>query len=107
MPLTFVTTAIKRINKGGLGTKYRWKDGKPATGTDYIIFKCPSCLKRNKQSLYESPYTTPQQTVAFTCNNSTCRSTVEVNLPIADRVGKLIISPDEYRERKKLIHASS
>lgn len=105
MPLTFTTTALKRTNKGGGSYK-----GRKDTGTDYITFMCPACSTRNKQSLYEAPYTTKEKTVAFVCKNSKCRSAVEVSLPIADRIGSLIISPAEYgrrkQETKKIIHGN-
>lgn len=101
--LTFVTTALKRVNKGG---GFNPKTQKKDTGTDYIIFKCPSCSQRNNQSLYEAIYSTPEQSVAFKCRQ--CRATIEVNLPISDRVGSLIITPEEFNRRKqenrKIIH---
>lgn len=100
MPLTFVTTAVKRVNHGGFvdGTGKRH-------ATDYIVFNC-MCSQRNKQSMYDAVYTTPTGQTAFKCKK--CRAVNEVSLPLEDRKGSLIISPEQFKRQKqetrKIIH---
>jgi hypothetical protein len=102
------TTALKIVNKGG-GTMRRWvpvEDDpsklrameKKDTGTDYIVFVCPSpkCGHRNRQSMYEAEnYHTPgEDRIPFRCR--ICRRLIEVTRPY---VAKRIILSDEPARR--------
>lgn len=93
MALTFQATAIKRVNRG------------PGT-SDYTVFQCPGCSRRNKQSLYEARYKTPEMRIGFKCKG--CGAIVEVILALSQQNVKFIVSPEEYaasRQAKPLVSA--
>lgn len=99
MPLTFTVTAIKLVNHGGFVDQAGKRQA-----TEYVVFVCPGCSQRNKQSMYAARYKTPLAQVAFDCWK--CQSTVEVAAPLSKRQGSLIISPDEYKAQKKIAQAA-
>jgi DNA-directed RNA polymerase subunit M/transcription elongation factor TFIIS len=70
---------------------------KTDTGSDYVIFRCPSCGRRNNQCAYDMLNYKPanEDVIPFKCK--VCRRTVEVSRPPAE-IGNqsLIMAPDEF-----------
>jgi hypothetical protein len=95
--LAYRATALKVTNKGANKVYPEWK-GTKATGTDYVTFECPGCKKRNRCSMYDAKFTTPDKRIAFACKH--CYSVVEVALPISSGVG-LIVTPEQYRKEQQ------
>lgn len=79
--------ALKVVNKGG-GRKCRTQNigggqrviytGPKEMGTDYIVFNCPGCDSRNKQSVYQCKGRAGNS-LSFKCNR--CRREIEVSPP--------------------------
>jgi len=94
--LTLEVNAIKVISKGGGIYK-----GKKQSPTHYVIFNCPKCDRRNKQSMYEALYVpTNNERLPFKCKR--CGTVVEVKpitLP-ADPAPptKLLVTPEEFSQ---------
>lgn len=102
--------ALKIVNKGGGrkctteklgGGRRRIKLGDKQKGTDYIVFNCPGCGKRNKQSAYQCKGRAGNS-LSFKCNG--CLREIEVEAPIpvpaliiganAPGVGSALLGPD-------------
>jgi transcription elongation factor Elf1 len=91
--------AEKIVNKGG-GMKGQkvWKTHKETingkeeevhyqerveiktTGSDYIVFNCPACSKRNNRVAYDAKVEEDGKVLVFRCNK--CLTMVEVKRPI-------------------------
>lgn len=58
---------------------------KRVKGSDYIIFNCPGCDSRNKQSMYQTKGKA-DDALSFRCNR--CRREIEVSrpTPVPDRI---------------------
>jgi transcription elongation factor Elf1 len=55
--LILPTIAMKVINKrGGIETRRRagWGFYRKVSGSDYVVFVCPHCSRRNKRSIHEA-----------------------------------------------------
>ena len=48
--------------------------------SDYVVFCCPLCGKRNKQCVIEARYRTAEMAYGYTCNK--CCAQVEVKRPL-------------------------
>ena len=89
-------TALKVVNKGGgfptktvvditkdeLGAEHRshrhLQSRNRIKGSDYVIFMCPGCGKRNKQSVYQMKGRAGQS-LSFKCNK--CCREIELTPP--------------------------
>jgi len=79
--LTLEATAIKVITKGGGIYK-----GKKESPTHYVVFNCPKCDRRNKQSMYEALYVpTNNERLPFKCQTMPHRCGSEADHAAADR----------------------
>jgi hypothetical protein len=103
------TRAIKIENRGpclvskeiNLGNG--WHKNLPPekhTGTDYIVFNCPKCGRRNKQSMYDSKGAAGDS-VSFKCKM--CRIEVEVARPVP---AHLIVSSNAPTQKSGLVDAA-
>jgi transcription elongation factor Elf1 len=98
--LVFQTTAVKVINNGGgyptktitqeieIGPlkekkkiRRRMISAKRVKGSDYIVFNCPRCNKRNKKCVYDAKGQTEDGRLSFKCHS--CYSEVEVQRPMS------------------------
>jgi transcription elongation factor Elf1 len=98
--LVFQANAIKVVNNGGgyptktimqeievgpLKTKKKIRrrmiSAKKVKGSDYIVFNCPRCGKRNKSCIYNAKGQTEDGRLSFKCNG--CYSEVEVQRPMS------------------------
>jgi hypothetical protein len=73
---------VREYSKDEFGRKrYRLRqDTLKSTGSDYVVFECPRCGKRNNQSMYQAVGPVGD-TVLFRCNATGCRQKVEVAKP--------------------------
>ena len=94
--LVLQTRALEIENKGGgkfrkivreevkdpFGRKgYRMRENTyKAAGSDYAVWNCPRCGKRNRQSMYQACGPVGD-TVLFRCNSTGCRQQCEVARP--------------------------
>jgi hypothetical protein len=82
---------VKIIGEDGRPTMQCWRKlrtEQKTTGTDYIVFHCQKCGKRNKQSAYDAKDTEDKGSIlVFRCNG--CRILNEVKRPIG------LATPDE------------
>ena len=108
MPGIILSTQCERlVNKGGgyptktvteevkdpFGRKHKYhkhyEARKKLPGTDYVIFNCPGCGKRNKRSAYEVKGSVGNM-LSFKCNG--CRREIEVARTTAP-VPNIIVAP--------------
>jgi len=100
MTLTLLTHAIKIRNSGGgyptktvkeqisipgarkIYSKTKMISKKRETGSDYTIFNCPLCNKRNSACVYAAKEKSQDGRLVFRCNG--CYSDVAVQRPIGD-----------------------
>ena len=91
------TKALKVTNSGGgspsktfnIGRGQRTTQTWPKQkGTDYVIFNCPGCGKRNKHSMYEVKGKAGDM-LSFRCHG--CYNTIDVEPPKAT---KIILDPN-------------
>ena len=109
--IILTTPIIKLCNKGG-----GWMHGdaknekgekiivsKKFEGTDYVVFVCPHCHQRNKQSLFATDYSV-KGFVGIKCRM--CRGSVELFTPISKTQAPLIITPEEFSREKQKQHGN-
>jgi predicted RNA-binding Zn-ribbon protein involved in translation (DUF1610 family) len=84
--------SLKIVNKGGGrkcttenlgGGRRRTQYGPKTKGTDYVVFDCPGCGKRNKQSAYKCKGRAGNS-LSFKCNK--CYREIEVAAPIESKI---------------------
>ncbi len=105
-------TADAVVNKGGGIKDRKIRDlpdnkikfqRKKDTGSDYVVFHCPRCGKRQKRCVWDCKYTTDSGELIFGCNQG-CDIDIEVAHPPKkeDKPSvKLIMTPDEYRRTRQ------
>lgn len=74
---------MKVFGEDGKKTLQCWRKVRTetkATGTDYIVFHCQKCNKRNKQVAYNAKTEDKGSVLVFRCNG--CRMLNEVKRPI-------------------------
>jgi len=104
--------ALKIVNKGGgfptktvmetfkneLGVEYKkhrhYRSRERVKGSDYIVFNCPGCDQRNKQSAYECKGRAGES-LSFRCNK--CGREIELHAPV--QVPVVITDPNVATHR--------
>ncbi len=95
--LVFQTQAIKITTKRGFISP---QTGERVPGSDYAIFKCPGCLKRNNQCVVNCLYQMDDGVLVFRCNQG-CGREIEVSKPQAKAPEQaLIVTPEEFEREK-------
>lgn len=95
--LVLQTQAIKIIKKAGFISP---QTGERVTGSDYAVFKCPGCLKRNNQCVVNCLYQMDDGVLVFRCNQG-CGREIEVRKPQAEAPEQtLIVTPQEFEREK-------
>ena len=97
--LVFQTQAIKITTKRGFISP---ETGKRVKGSDYVVFKCPGCHRRNNQCVVNCLYQMDDGMLVFRCNQG-CGREIEVSKPQAkDQVPEriLIATPEEFEREK-------
>lgn len=96
--LVFQTQAIKIRKKPGFISP---QTGKRVPGSDYAVFKCPGCLKRNNQCVVNALYQMDDGVLVFRCNQG-CGREIEVSKPQGEAPKRtLIATPEEFEREKK------
>lgn len=81
-PVTYIKP---KINKDGTVTpqevegRQKFQEARKDTGSDYVVFNCPGCKKRNKRCAYEAKGVTAAGAISFLCNG--CSREIEVAKP--------------------------
>lgn len=95
--LVFQTQAIKIITKRGFISP---QTGKREKGSDYVVFKCPGCHRRNNQCVVNCLYQMDDGMLVFRCNQG-CGREIEVSKPQAKAPEEtLIVTPAEFEKEK-------
>ena len=95
--LVFQTQAIKIITKRGFISP---QTGNREKGSDYVVFKCPGCHRRNNQCVVNCLYQMDDGMLVFRCNQG-CGREIEVSKPQAKAPEEtLIVTPAEFEKEK-------
>jgi hypothetical protein len=95
--LVLQTQAIKINKKHGFISP---QTGKRVKGSDYVVFKCPDCLKRNNQCVVNALYQLDDGVLVFRCNQG-CGREIEVSKPQGEVPEQtLIVTPEEFEREK-------
>jgi predicted RNA-binding Zn-ribbon protein involved in translation (DUF1610 family) len=80
----FATKTVVQTEKDELGkerTFHRhYQSSKRLAGSDYVVFNCPGCGKRNKRSMYDAK-ASAGTAISFNCNG--CLREIEVAAPVS------------------------
>jgi predicted RNA-binding Zn-ribbon protein involved in translation (DUF1610 family) len=103
-PAEIKRTMMKVVGKDGKMTLQCWRKVRTeqkVTGSDYIIFNCPSCGKRNKHVSYNGKPEEGGNILVFRCNK--CLIQVEVKRPmqLASPSENLVHLPGSLNYNKK------
>jgi hypothetical protein len=71
------------------------------SGSDYIVYNCPVCQKRNKRCAYDAKVEDEGNVLVFRCNG--CLRMVEVKRPINLTIPSenMVLTPGQLKDRQK------
>jgi len=96
--LVLQTQAIKITSKRGFISP---QTGKRVKGSDYVVFKCPGCHRRNNQCVVNALYPMSDGSLVFRCNQFGCGREIEVSKSQAEAPEQtLIVTPEEFEREK-------
>lgn len=96
--LVLQTQAIKITTKRGVISP---QTGERVKGSDYAVFKCPGCHRRNNQCVVNCLYQMSDGVLVFRCNQFGCGREIEVRKPQAEAPEQtLIVTPAEFEREK-------
>lgn len=99
--LVLQTQAVKVLTQQGF---VHPKTKKRVRGSDYVVFNCPGCGRRNKQCVHQVLYAMSSGELVFRCNQFGCGREIEVRKPDKEREarkGRIIVTPQEFEAEKK------